>query len=150
MTGTDIKHVPYRGGGPALGDVVAGHVPIMFGDVGQVTGLVREGRVRALGVTVGRRVETIPEVPTMVEAGLAGYEANSWQSLVAPANLAAPIVAVLNTALTDFLAEPATREHFLKLGMQPLSSTPEELAMYLHAEIQKWAPVIKAAGATEE
>jgi tripartite-type tricarboxylate transporter receptor subunit TctC len=150
MTGTDIKHIPYRGGGPALGDVVAGHVPIMFGDVGPVTGLVREGRVRALGVTVGRRVETIPDVPTMVEAGLGGYEANSWQSLVAPANLAPPIVAALNRALTAVLAEPATREHFLKLGMQPLSSTPEEFAAYLRSEIRKWAPVIKAAGATED
>src|SRR5436190_6476482 len=150
MTGTDIKHIPYRGGGPALGDVVAGHVPIMFGDVGPVTGLVREGRVRGLGVTVGKRVETIPEVPTMVEAGLAGYEANSWQSLVAPPSLAPPIVAALNKALTEVLAEPATREHFLKLGMQPLSSTPEDFAVYLRAEIAKWAPVIKAAGATED
>jgi tripartite-type tricarboxylate transporter receptor subunit TctC len=150
MTGTDIKHVPYRGGGPALGDVVAGHVPLMFGDVGPVTGLVREGRVRGLGVTVGKRVETIPEVPTMVEAGLAGYEANSWQSLVAPPSLAAPVVAALNKALASVLAEPATREHFLKLGMQPLSSTPEEFTVYLRAEIRKWAPVIKAAGATEE
>jgi tripartite-type tricarboxylate transporter receptor subunit TctC len=150
MTGTDIKHIPYRGGGPALGDVVAGHVPIMFGDVGQVTSLVGEGRLRALGVTVGRRVETIPDVPTMVEAGLTGYEANSWQSLVAPANLAPSIVAALNKALTSVLAEPATREHFLKLGMQPLSSTPEEFAAYLRSEIRKWAPVIKAAGATED
>src|SRR5215470_9319162 len=150
MTGTDIKHVPYRGGGPALADVVAGHVPIMFGDVGQVTGLVREGQVRALGVTVGRRVETIPDVPTMVEAGLAGFEANSWQSLVAPANLPPPIVTALSKALTAVLAEPATREHFLKLGMQPLSSTPEEFTAYLRAEIAKWAPIIKAAGATED
>ena len=150
MTGTDIKHIPYRGGGPALGDVVAGHVPIMFADVGPVTGLVRDGRVRALGVTVGRRVETIPDVPTMIEAGLAGYEASSWQSLVAPANLAPPIVATLHTALTTVLAEPATREHFLKLGMQPLSSTPEEFADYLRSEIRKWAPVIKAAGAIED
>jgi tripartite-type tricarboxylate transporter receptor subunit TctC len=77
MTGTDIKHIPYRGGGPALNDVVAGHVPMMFGDVAPVTGLVREGRVKALGVTVGSRVESIPDVPTMVEAGLAGYEASS-------------------------------------------------------------------------
>jgi tripartite-type tricarboxylate transporter receptor subunit TctC len=130
--------------------VVAGHVPIMFGDVGPVTGLVREGRVRALGVTVGKRVETIPDVPTMVEAGLPGYEANSWQSLVAPANLRAPIVAALNDALTAVLAEDTTREHFLKLGMQPLSSTPQEFAAYLRAEIAKWAPVIKAAGATED
>ena len=150
MTGADIKHIPYRGGGPALNDVVAGHVPMMFGDVGPVTPLHRSGRVRALGVTVGKRVETIPDVPTMVEAGLAGFEANSWQSLVAPANLPPPIVAALNTALTGFLAEPATREHFLKLGMQPLSSTPEEFATYLRAEIRKWAPVIKAAGAVED
>ncbi|MGZ3290666.1 MAG: tripartite tricarboxylate transporter substrate-binding protein, partial [Xanthobacteraceae bacterium] len=150
MTGTDIRHIPYRGGGPALGDVVAGHVPIMFGDVGPVTGLVREGRVKALGVTVGKRVETLPDVPTLLEAGLPGYEANSWQSLVAPANVPLPIVAVLNTALTTFLAEPATRSHFLQLGMQPLSSTPQEFASYLRAEIAKWAPIINAAGATED
>jgi tripartite-type tricarboxylate transporter receptor subunit TctC len=150
MTGADIKHIPYRGGGPALGDVLAGHVPMMFGDVGQVTGLVREGRLRALGVTVGKRLETLPDVPTMVEAGLAGYEANSWQSIVAPAKLPPPTVAALNGALTDFLLEPATKEHFLRLGMQPLSSTPEEFARYLRAEIAKWGPVIKAAGATED
>ena len=89
MTGVDIRHIPYRGGGPALNDVVAGHVPMMFGDVGQVTGLIREGRLKALGVTVGTRIETIPEVPTLIEAGLAGYEANSWQSMVAPANVSA-------------------------------------------------------------
>jgi tripartite-type tricarboxylate transporter receptor subunit TctC len=150
VTGTDIRHIPYRGGGPALGDVVAGHVPIMFGDVGPVTGLVREGRVKALGVTVGKRVETLPDVPTLLEAGLPGYEANSWQSLVAPANVPLPIVAALNTALTAFLAEPATRSHFLQLGMQPLSSTPQEFASYLRAEIAKWAPIINAAGATED
>jgi tripartite-type tricarboxylate transporter receptor subunit TctC len=150
MTGTDIRHVPYRGGGPALNDVVAGHVPMMFGDVGPVTGLVRDGRVKGLGVTVGKRVETIPDVPTLVEAGLAGYEANSWQSIVAPANVPRPIVTALNKALTGFLAEPATRRHFLKLGMQPLSSTPEELGAYIRAEITKWAPIIKAAGATED
>ena len=150
MTGTDIKHIPYRGGGPALNDVVAGHVPMMFGDVAPVTGLVREGRVKALGVTVGSRVETIPDVPTLVEAGLAGYEANSWQSLVAPANLKPPVVAALNGALAGFLAEPSTREHFLKLGMRPMSSTPEEFGEHLRAEIAKWAPIIKAAGAIED
>jgi tripartite-type tricarboxylate transporter receptor subunit TctC len=150
MTGTEIRHIPYRGGGPALGDVVAGHVPIMFGDIGPVTGLVREGRVKALGVTVGKRVETIPEVPTLVEAGLAGYEANSWQSMVAPANLPPLILSALNKALTAALAEPATKAHFLQLGMQPMSSTPEEFVAYLRAEIQKWAPVIKAAGAVED
>jgi tripartite-type tricarboxylate transporter receptor subunit TctC len=146
MTGTDIKHIPYRGGGPALADVVAGHLPLMFGDVGQVTSLVRERRLRALAVTVGKRLETLPEVPTMIEAGLAGYEANSWQSMVAPANVPAPIVAALNGAL----AEDAVRSHLLKLGMQPMASTPQEFADYLRAEIVKWAPIIKAAGAGED
>jgi tripartite-type tricarboxylate transporter receptor subunit TctC len=150
MTGADIRHIPYRGGGPALNDVVAGHVPLMFGDVGPVTGLVREARVRALGVTVGTRVETLPDVPTLIEAGLAGYEANSWQSLVAPANLPAPVLGALNEALAAVVAEPATREHFLRLGMQPMTSTPREFAAYLRVEIAKWAPVIKAAGATED
>jgi tripartite-type tricarboxylate transporter receptor subunit TctC len=125
-------------------------VPMMFGDVGPVTGLVREGRVKGLGVTVGKRVETIPAVPTLIEAGLAGYEGNSWQSIVGPANLPRPIVVALNKALTGFLDEPATREHFLKLGMQPFPSTPEEFADYIRAEIKKWAPIIKAAGATED
>jgi tripartite-type tricarboxylate transporter receptor subunit TctC len=150
ISGADLKHIPYRGGGPALNDVVAGHVPVMFGDIGQVTGLVREGRLRALGVTVGNRVETLPDVPTMVEAGLAGFEANSWQSMVAPANVPPPIVGRLNAALISVLAEPATKAHFLKLGMQPLSSTPAEFGRYLRAEIEKWAPIIKAAGATED
>ena len=150
MTGADIRHIPYRGGGPALNDVVAGHVPLMFGDVGPVTGLVREARVRALGVTVGTRVETLPDVPTLIEAGLAGYEANSWQSLVAPANLPVPVLGALNEALTAVVAEPATREHFLRLGMQPMTSTPREFAAYLRVEIAKWAPIIKAAGATED
>jgi tripartite-type tricarboxylate transporter receptor subunit TctC len=150
MTGTDIKHIPYRGGGPALGDVVAGHVPMMFADVGPATSLLRDGRVKALGVTVGRRLETMPEVPTLIEAGLPGYEANSWQSLVAPANVPSPIVAALNQALTAVLDDGATREHFLKLGMQPMASTPQEFARYLRAEITKWAPIIKAAGAIED
>jgi len=106
--------------------------------------------VRALGVTVGTRVETLPDVPTLIEAGLAGYEANSWQSLVAPANLPAPVLGALNEALAAVVAEPATREHFLRLGMQPMTSTPREFAAYLRVEIAKWAPVIKAAGATED
>ncbi|MCC6775443.1 MAG: tripartite tricarboxylate transporter substrate binding protein [Hyphomicrobiales bacterium] len=150
MTGSNIRHVPYRGGGPALNDVVAGHVPMMFGDVGPVTGVVREGRVRALGVTVAQRVETIPQVPTLVEAGLAGYEANSWQSIVGPAGIDPRIVATLNATLADFLGEPATREHFIKLGMQPMTSSPQEFGRYLRVEIKRWAPVIKAAGAAEE
>ena len=149
-TGVDIRHVPYRGGGPALTDVVAGHVPMMFADVGQALELVRGGRVTALGVTTARRVETMPEVPTLAEAGLAGYEANTWQCVVAPAHLPGPIVAKLNRALVEFMVEPATRSHFLDLGMQPLTSTPAELGDYIKSEMARWAVVLKAAGAVEE
>jgi tripartite-type tricarboxylate transporter receptor subunit TctC len=150
MTGIDIRHVPYRGGGPALTDVVAGHVPMMFADVGQALELVRGGRVRALGVTTARRVETMPEVPTLAEAGLAGYEANTWQCVVAPARLPAPIVAKLNQALVAFMVEPATMSHFIDLGMQPLTSTPAELGDHIKTEMARWAVVLRAAGAVEE
>ena len=150
MTGIDIRHIPYRGGGPALTDVVAGHVPVMFADAAQALELVRSGRVKALAVTVGKRVDTMPDVPTMHEAGVTGYEANSWQCVVAPANVPEPIVTKLNRALVDFMAAPETRRHFLGLGMQPLSSTPAELGTFIRAEIGRWAAVVKAAGATAD
>ena len=150
MKSLDIKHVPYRGGGPALNDVVAGHVPIMFADVAQATELIRNGRVKGLGVTTGKRVATLPEIPTMHEAGATGYEANSWQCVLAPANLPDAIVARLNGALFDFMAQAETQKHFLGLGMQPLSSTPAELGDYIRAEIKRWAAVVQAAGAAAD
>jgi tripartite-type tricarboxylate transporter receptor subunit TctC len=149
-TGVDIKHVPYRGGGPALTDVVAGHVPMMFADVGQALQLVHGGQVKALGVTTAGRVETMPEVPTLAEAGLAGYEANTWQCVVGPTGLPAPIVTRLNEALIAVMREPATQSHFIDLGMQPLTSTPAELGDYIRSEMARWAVVLKAAGAVEE
>jgi tripartite-type tricarboxylate transporter receptor subunit TctC len=150
MKALDIKHVPYRGGGPALTDVVAGHVPIMFADVAQATELIRNGRVKGLGVTTGKRVDTLPEIPTMHEAGATGYEANSWQCVVAPANLPDAIVAKLNGALRDFMAQAETQKHFLGLGMQPLSSTPAELGDYIRSEIKRWATVVQTAGAAAD
>src|SRR5262245_8159252 len=150
MKALDIKHVPYRGGGPALTDVVAGHVPMMFADVAQAQELIRNGRVRALGVTTGKRVDTLPGIPTMHEAGATGYEANSWQCVVGPANLPAAIVTRLNRALVDFMAQAETRQHFLSLGMQPLSSTPAELGDYIRSEIKRWAAVVEAAGAAAD
>ena len=149
-TGTDIVHVAYKGGSQAQTDVMGGQVQMMFNVLPSALPQIQAGKLRALAVTSTTRAASLPDVPTMVEAGLPGYEANSWQSMVAPANPRAPIVAALNGALTAVLAEDATREHFLKLGMQPLSSTPQEFAAYLRAEIAKWAPVIKAAGAAED
>ena len=150
MTGTDMRNVPYRGGGPALTDVAAGHVKIMFADAAQALELVRDGRVKALGVTTGRRLETMPDVPTLNEAGVTGYEANSWQCVVAPARLPAPIVAKLNAALVDIMATPDIRAHFLNIGWQPLSSTPEHAADYVRAEIERWTKLIGATGMSAE
>jgi len=142
--------VPYRGGGPALTDVAAGHVKMMFADAAQALPLVRDGRVRALGVTTGKRLETMPEVPTLQEAGVAGYEANSWQCVVGPANVPAAIVAKLNRALADIMARAGTREHFLNLGWQPRSSTPEELGAYIRSEVERWTNVIRTMGISIE
>jgi len=150
MAGVDLKHIPYRGGGPALTDVLAGHVPVMFADVAQAQELIRSGRVKALGVTVGKRIETLPDIPTLNEAGIAGYEANSWQCIVAPAGMPEPIVAKLNKALTDLMAQSETKKHFLGLGWVPQTSTPAELGSYIRSEIKRWAAVVEAAGAVVE
>jgi tripartite-type tricarboxylate transporter receptor subunit TctC len=135
MTGIDIKHVPYRGGGPALNDVVAGHVRVYFADAGPAAPLIRAGKLKALGVTTAKRVDTLPEVPTLSEAGVTGYEANSWQMMVGPAKIPAPIVARLNGALADFMRSPEAQRHFTSLGKKPsifwrictLSSVPASI-----------------------
>jgi tripartite-type tricarboxylate transporter receptor subunit TctC len=148
VAGIDMRNVSYRGGGPALQDVVAGHIPLMFGDAGQVLELVRAGKVRALAVTTSRRVASMPNVPTMSEAGITGYEANAWQAMVAPAGTPAPVVAKLNKALVDIVNTPETQKHYLDLGIQPKGSTPEELGAYIRSEIARWAKVVEAAGAS--
>jgi len=150
MTGADIKHIPYRGGGPALTDVVAGHVPIMFADVAQALALVKEGRVIALGVTTAKRVDTMPQIPTLQEAGIADYEANSWQCVVAPALVSEPIVTRLNKALVDILATRETRNHFTALGVQPVTATPAETGAYIRREVARWAKVVRSIGTIEE
>jgi len=150
MTGIDMKHVPYRGGGPALNDVVAGHVPIYFADAGPALELLKSGRIRALGVTTGQRVATMPEVPTLGEAGADGYDANSWQMMVGPPNMPTPVVAKLNGALVDFMRAPETQKHFTSLGMTPITGTPEQAGEYIRAEAERWTSVIKGMGISVE
>ncbi len=150
MAGIDLRHVPYRGGGPALTDVIAGHVDAMIDDAAPALEQIRAGRVKALAVTTKTRVETMPTVPTLAELGIAGYEANSWQCVLAPAHLPAAIQAKLNAALVEVMKAPETRAHFVGLGMQPLWSTPEENAATIKSEIVRWAPVIKSLGAIDD
>jgi tripartite-type tricarboxylate transporter receptor subunit TctC len=148
MAGVDIKNVSYRGGGPAVQDVVAGHVKMMFADVGgSAHELIRDGRLRALAVTTTRRVDTMPDVPTMHEAGITGYEANSWIAIVAPARTAPPIVTRLNAAFNDILSTDESKAHFSRLGWQPIISTPQELGDHIKSEIVRWGKVLQDAGA---
>jgi tripartite-type tricarboxylate transporter receptor subunit TctC len=146
MTGIKMRHVPYRGGGVALNDVVAGHVPVYFADAGPAAPLIRSGKLRALGVTTATRASHMPEVPTLHEAGVTGYEANTWQMLVGPPRLPEPIVTRLNAALADFMRTPEAQKHFTGLGMQPTTGTPAQAADHIRKESAKWITIIKAIG----
>ena len=146
--GFRLVHVPYRGGGPAVQDVVAGHVKMMFADVGgSAHELIRDGRLRALAVTTSRRVDTMPDIPTMHEAGITDYEANAWIAIVAPARTPAAIVGKLNGAFNDILSADDTKAHFSRLGWQPLNTTPQQLGDHIKSEIVRWGKVMQAAGA---
>jgi tripartite-type tricarboxylate transporter receptor subunit TctC len=139
--------VPYRGGGPALQDVIAGHVPIYFGDVSTVMPLARAGKVRALALTISQRLEAFPEVPTMHEAGITNYNASAWQAFVAPVGTPRAIVMRLNEALLEIVKSPETQKRFAELGLRPLSSTPDELGAFMQSELARWGKVVEAAGA---
>src|SRR6185503_11584251 len=111
MTGIKMRHVPYRGGGQALNDVVAGHVPVYFADAGPAAPLIRSGQLKALGVTTATRAGHLPEVPTLQEAGVESYEANTWQMMVGPPRMPEPIVLRLNQALADFMRTPEAQKY---------------------------------------
>ena len=146
MTGIEMKHVPYRGGGPALNDVVAGHVPVYFADAGPAAALIRAGQLKALGVTTATRASHLPEVPTLHEAGVTGYEANTWQMMVGPAEMPEPIVVRLNAALGDVMRTPEAQKYFTGLGMQPTTGTPAAAAEHIRKEAARWTAIIRGIG----
>ena len=148
LTGIDIRNVSYRGGGPAVQDVVAGHVKVMFADVGgSAHGLIREGKLRPLAVTTAMRIATMPDMPTIQEAGIKDYEANAWIAAVAPAHTPAPIVTRLNRTFNDIMTSADTKAHFTRLGWEPVVSTPQQLGDYIKSEVVRWGKVLQAAGA---
>jgi tripartite-type tricarboxylate transporter receptor subunit TctC len=148
LAGIDIRNVSYRGGGPAVQDVVAGHVKMMFADVGSSAhGLIREGRLRPLAVTTAMRIATMPDIPTMQEAGIADYEANAWIAAVAPAHTPVSIVTKLNRTFNEIMTSADTKAHFTRLGWEPVASTPGELGNYINSEVARWGKVLQAAGA---
>lgn len=150
MTGIDMKHVPYRGGGQAINDVVAGHVPVYFADAGPAAPLIKSGQLIALGVTTAMRASHLPDVPTLHEAGVTGYEANTWQMMVGPARMPEPIVLQLNQALGDFMRTAEAQKYFTGLGMLPTTSTPAEAADHIRKESARWTEIIKGIGVSVE
>jgi tripartite-type tricarboxylate transporter receptor subunit TctC len=150
MIGAKAQHVPYRGSVPALTDVIAGQIPIMIVDLAVAIPAINEGKVKIYGVTSTERIKAMPDVPTIAEAGVPGYGGTPWFSVVAPAGTPRPIIDKLNRVLTTFISRPETQDKMNALAISPWTSTPDELAQFVPAEIKKWAQVVKDAGITPE
>jgi len=144
-TGTDIGHVPYKGGGLAVGDVAAGHIPFYFGNMSAALPQARAGHVRALAVTSARRSPAAPDVPTMEEAGVKDCVISEWNGILAPAGTPQPLVDRLSAELAKIMRDPEIKAKFADLGADTIGSTPAEFAAYMEAERKKWAEVVKAA-----
>ena len=144
--GVDVVHVPYKGGGQAQTDVVAGQVQVMFNVLPSALPLIKSGRLKALAVTSRNRSEALPEVPTMIEAGVADYTAVTWNGIVAPAGTPPAVIKRLNDTLVATVRAPETREQFVRIGQEQAWSTPEEFAAFIRDETAKWRRVIQAAG----
>jgi len=150
MTGTDLVHVPYKGAAPAMIDLIAGHVQVSFPTIIGAFSHVQAGRLRALATTGAKRAPAAPDLPTMMEAGVPGYEAANWFGTVVPAKTPAAIVAKLSQEIARALRLPDVSERLLVQGMEPTSSTPEAFSAYIRSEMTKWAKVVKASGAKAE
>jgi tripartite-type tricarboxylate transporter receptor subunit TctC len=150
MIGAKAQHVPYRGSVPALTDVVSGQIQFMMVDLAVAISLIKEGKVKAYGVTSANRVKAMPDLPTLAEAGLPGYAATGWFSVVARAGTPRPIVDRLNEILMAYLKRTDVNDKLQALAIDVLTSTPDELAKFIPAEIAKWAQVVKDAGIEPE
>ena len=146
MTGTDIVHVPYKGGAPAINDLIAGRVQVMFESLNSIAPFARSGQVRALAVSGDHRTPAFPELPTIAEAGVPGYSAPTWSGVIAPAGVPRPIVDKLNAAINKAIQSPAFKDHFSAIGDEPAGGTPEAFAALIAADSKKWGDVIKRAG----
>jgi len=146
MAQVDIVHVPYKGGGPAMADLVGGQVSASFASMPSSLPHVRGGRLRALAVSAAKRAATVPEIPTVAEAGLPGFVVTDWQGALAPARTPPEMIAKLNADIAGALRSPDVREKLSALGMELLSSTPQEFGDYIRSEIDKWAKVVRQAG----
>jgi tripartite-type tricarboxylate transporter receptor subunit TctC len=147
MTGTQIVHVPYKGGAAGINDLIAGQVQLMMESTNSITPFAKAGRVRALAVTSAKRTTALPDVPTLAESGVPGYEATTWTGIVAPVGLPKALVARLNAELVKAVASPSFKEKATAIGSEPISSTPEQFADFVKKEYAKWGEVIRRSGA---
>lgn len=148
MAGIELNHVPYKGSGPAMQDLVAGQVGVSFAGIPNVLSHVRAGRVRALGVTTAKRWSELPDIPTIAEAGVPGYEATLWLSVSGPAGMPADIVQRLNAEIGRALQDPEVQKNFRSAGVDPAAMDARELERFMRAEYDKWGKVVKDTGAT--
>ncbi len=150
MADVQLTHVPYKGLGPGLLDLMAGRLQVVFSTAPSAIPHIKTGRLRGLAVTTAARSGLVPQLPTVAEAGIPGYEAGSWYGVIAPAGTPRAVVARLNQEITAVLATPDFREQLMAAGADPSPNTPEQFAAYLKSEIAKWAKVIKLSGAKAE
>ena len=147
MTGTQIVHVPYKGGAMAINDLIAGHVQLMFESLNSIAPHARSGKVRALAVSGARRSPGFPDLPTIAEAGVPGYEAGTWTGIIAPAGLPQPLIDKLNAAVNEAIRSPIFTERFAMIGDEPAGGTPQDFADTIRRDSARWADVVKRSGA---
>ena len=148
MAGVDMQHVPYRGSAPAVSDLLGGQISVMFDNMPSAIPHVKGGKLRALAVTTAKRSPALPDVPTIAEAGVPGYEATSWFGLLAPAGTPAPVVAKLNASILKALADPEVKKKLAEQGAEPHGEKPEQFAAFIESETVKWGKVVKESGAS--
>lgn len=146
MTGIPMTHVPYKGGGPALSDVLAGHVKVLFAPAVSSLQYIQTGRLRALAITGDKRLSSLPNVPTIAESGVPGYDSTVWYAMLAPANTPREVVTRINAELLQILKDPSFKSMMSLNGIEPIGSSPEGLTSYINKETIKWSKVIKSAG----
>ena len=148
MTKTYMVHLPYRGSPPAVADLIAGNVDIMFDNIPSAINFIKAGRLKALAVTSAKRSPALPDLPTVAEAAnLPGYEATSWFGILVPANTPPDLVKLINTEVVRGINSPAIRERYAAMGAEPVGNTPEQFANFIKSEIAKWTRVVKESGA---
>ena len=145
MTGTRLVHVPYKGGGPAAVALISGEIALILGEPASVVGHIKAGKVRAIAVTSMKRALSFPELPTVAESGVPQYEVTSWNGMVAPAATPADIVKRLNTEYNRIISDGEMRKRLIANGYEPVGGPPEKFGEHIHAEIEKWGPVVKRA-----